>query len=1693
MSRGPRLRNWATRFGRGTRKPHRSTNGLCLTHRRLAVRPLEDRQMLSGTPLDVALISDSVAEAQQIQKAAAKDTIAIVYQAETMSTAGLVDLLASVSAAHGGAPIGHLGIVAHGGPGEIDLGSADHLSLATLPSKAAELQQLRSVFTTDARLDLWSCSVAAGPQGKAFVNALAADTGAAVFASDNPVGTVPGADFVWEYQTGYAVSSTALFSVQQLDAIRGLRLGDNAQLVSQSANPTNLAPGATFTKTWTMQNTGTTTWTPGDFGFTMNYLSGDAMGATPTTQYGKLSSSVAPGGTGVFTVNLTAPGTAGTYTGYWRMSNASYVRFGPTVTVQATVVAATTDGATLWSESANPTNLAPGATFTKTWTMQNTGTTTWTPGDFGFTMNYLSGDAMGATPTTQYGKLSSSVAPGGTGVFTVNLTAPGTAGTYTGYWRMSNASYVRFGPTVTVQATVAGTTATYNTPFLTDAELENYSSMTSEQIRAFLASYGSYFRQQITDVDGQVFDPPAVIAQAASQYQINPQVLLVTLQKESTGVTRTTRPSDTTMSLLMGAGSASTARAQLVEAARLLRAYQDELTSTGVTRSGWRVGVAKTTVDGVSVTPTTKAIAGQFTYTPYAGTQWGGNDPQWGGVYLFYHYWNEFDFGTLGGDTSTTATGFFYPTGRSDPYAANMPGFLAGGPGMPPYQTGVYHLGQDMEANVGDPVYAISDGEIVYVSAPTGGWGDDNYGLIVKHKLSDGTEFLALYGHVRPSLESLKYASSGIVSTPVPVSAGEVFATIGPGVVNGEQVWEPHLHFGVHPDATIPIPSPYGRMPLSNWQATNGFVDPVDWIKTHTPYTSDATPVLSVSTTSLTLPATTQGTAGGATSFTVSGSGLGSGDTVNVWAPTGCEISLDGSSFYTTFLLYPNASGILSSTTVYARIRADATANVSGNLTLTDALHSSVNKSIIVSGTVNPVPPGDPDDQVSEAHSVSIGSTVTGYDISPDTDVDMFAFAVSAGQRVGFDIDRPSGSLDSYIRLFNSAGTELAHDDDGDNGPAPGESSSVESYLEYTFANGGTYYLGVSGYGNHAYNATTGEGDTSGSTGAYSLTLMNIQQTPTDDAYEDNDTSAIVDGRPEGAMYSPNLGLLTSQQVISNLVMADSADWYKFQMGGAGTATNFVRIDFTHSQGDLDIEVYQSDGTTLVGFSNGVSNREEVSLNGQSAGIYYVKVYGYQGVSNPNYTLTINPATSLAPPTNVAASDGAYTDRVRVTWTASPNATGYEVWRNTSNNSGTATKITASDLVGLSYDDTTATAGTNYWYWVKGKNGAEASVFSAGDSGYRATVTGPANDNFADRKAGAGLWSEVTTNVGATKEPGEPNHAGNIGGTSIWWTWEVPFNGTVLIDTIGSNFDTLLAVYSGSSVSSLTTVKSDDNSGGSGTSKVTFHATAGTTLQIAVDGYGGASGNIAIRADVLLDPFIVSLTPDSDPVTQPSNVTLTAAAVSDEPHGRTVAKVEFYHGGVLLATDNDGGDGWSWTGSTAGWPLGENTVSARAQDNAGTWGALFNTTLTVQGVNQPPTIASLSDSPDPVTQGSSLTLTANSVTDSDGMVAKVEFYRDTNGNGSIDAGTDTLLGTDTSSSGGWTYTVSTSGISIGEQHVHGPGAGRLRLVEQHREYDRDDKCGAQRAGNHPGRQGRGDLGRRHDAHQCRRHRLRMGP
>ncbi|MEK6280494.1 MAG: DUF4214 domain-containing protein [Acidobacteriota bacterium] len=132
------------------------------------------------------------------------------------------------------------------------------------------------------------------------------------------------------------------------------------------------------------------------------------------------------------------------------------------------------------------------------------------------------------------------------------------------------------------------------------------------------------------------------------------------------------------------------------------------------------------------------------------------------------------------------------------------------------------------------------------------------------------------------------------------------------------------------------------------------------------------------------------------------------------------------------------------------------------------------------------------------------------------------------------------------------------------------------------------------------------------------------------------------------------------------------------------------------------------------------------------------------------------------------------------------------------------------------------------------------------------TPSPPANDNFASPQLISGCSGSVTgTNIGSNKESGEPSHSpdNDDGGGSVWYQWTAPASTSVTMTTAGSNYDTLLAVYTGNAVGSLTSIiKNDDvDLGVITTSTVTFTATAGTVYKIAIDGWGDDRGNITLN------------------------------------------------------------------------------------------------------------------------------------------------------------------------------------------------------------------------------------------------------
>ena len=120
-------------------------------------------------------------------------------------------------------------------------------------------------------------------------------------------------------------------------------------------------------------------------------------------------------------------------------------------------------------------------------------------------------------------------------------------------------------------------------------------------------------------------------------------------------------------------------------------------------------------------------------------------------------------------------------------------------------------------------------------------------------------------------------------------------------------------------------------------------------------------------------------------------------------------------------------------------------------------------------------------------------------------------------------------------------------------------------------------------------------------------------------------------------------------------------------------------------------------------------------------------------------------------------------------------------------------------------------------------------------------------DGFSAAVASGGsAGSYRGSNVGATAEVGEPRHGGRAASASVWTSWTASANGIVTYSTEGSTFDTTLAVYTGSTLDSLALGAADADSGGYLTSKVRFNAIKGTVYHVAIDGYNGAAGDVAL-------------------------------------------------------------------------------------------------------------------------------------------------------------------------------------------------------------------------------------------------------
>ncbi|NBX37700.1 MAG: hypothetical protein EBR10_10850, partial [Planctomycetes bacterium] len=178
-----------------------------------------------------------------------------------------------------------------------------------------------------------------------------------------------------------------------------------------------------------------------------------------------------------------------------------------------------------------------------------------------------------------------------------------------------------------------------------------------------------------------------------------------------------------------------------------------------------------------------------------------------------------------------------------------------------------------------------------------------------------------------------------------------------------------------------------------------------------------------------------------------------------------------------------------------------------------------------------------------------------------------------------------------------------------------------------------------------------------------------------------------------------------------------------------GAFTDRISLSWNAVVGAVDYQVFRSGTAAAVATVAGTSFDDVPAGSAPVAGVAYtysVKARGQVGVSaasigNAGYR-------SLPAPLSVAASDGASTAHVRVTWNAVSTATGYRVRRATIG--GAFSDIATLSAV-TTYNDTSAAPGVVFQYAVAASTSAGVSIVSESDNGYR-QLSAPINVQATD-------------------------------------------------------------------------------------------------------------------------------------------------------------------------------------------------------------------------------------------------------------------------------------------------------------------------------------------------------------------------
>ncbi len=320
---------------------------------------------------------------------------------------------------------------------------------------------------------------------------------------------------------------------------------------------------------------------------------------------------------------------------------------------------------------------------------------------------------------------------------------------------------------------------------------------------------------------------------------------------------------------------------------------------------------------------------------------------------------------------------------------------------------------------------------------------------------------------------------------------------------------------------------------------------------------------------------------------------------------------------------------------------------------------------------------------------------------------------------------------------------------------------------------------------------------------------------------------------------------------LEQLALPQTSNYKMAQVPIGGSSTHFYTVEVRRNTGyDVKLPgqaviIHEVNTLRITGRPAYVIDIDGNGDTGDAGAQWLVGETFTDATNNIEISVTASTATGftvsisndfIPPPENFhVTGSGQYS--ISLAWNDSASETGYNLYRKADGNFVKIADITANTTT---YTDQDVSCNASYEYKLSSytANGESALTDALTAATSAVCPDPPPNDNFASATS---ITSPSTTapleTREATQEASDPDLSGcNISGSgqaTVWYSYQATSNTAISLDTLSANYDTFIAVWTGT-YPSLSLVACNNNASGTEQSQVAFQVANGSTYYIEI-------------------------------------------------------------------------------------------------------------------------------------------------------------------------------------------------------------------------------------------------------------------